>query len=174
MKSRVPTIINNAITNQIDPLLSKLTSNQIAEVTPELGPEGSKYVVFLNTTEVPKFYMESHEELVMKVDLTLQNEVTNATNPEIEDESLVEEHQYLEKANVTMAMSSNMINTILWLIEDAKLLYLEVTQDTLGPDPLISLTTKDLAILIPDMNKVWPGKGIFWVKFRCGFDCRTE
>lgn len=51
-----------------------------------------------------------------------------------------------------------MINTILWLIEDSKLLQLTVTQKTLGPNPPINLTTKDLAILIPDLNKNWPNR----------------
>ncbi len=55
-------------------------------------------------------------------------------------------------------MSSNMVNTILWLIEDSKQLKRNITQKSLGPNPPINLNTKDLAILIPDLNKKWPDK----------------
>ena len=51
-----------------------------------------------------------------------------------------------------------MMNTIMWLVDDSKILSLNVTQKDLGPDPPIDLNTKGLTILLPGLSK-WGEKG---------------
>ena len=53
-----------------------------------------------------------------------------------------------------------MMNTIMWLVDDSKILSLNVTQKDLGPDPPIDLNTKALTILLPGLSK-WGEKGNF-------------
>lgn len=48
-----------------------------------------------------------------------------------------------------------MMNSILWLIDDSKVLSINVTNSMLGPDPPIELNTLNLSILIPSLMK-WP------------------
>ena len=50
------------------------------------------------------------------------------------------------------------MNTILWLIDDSKILSLVVTKDTLGPNPPIDLDTRGLSILLPGLGK-WGKRG---------------
>lgn len=59
-------------------------------------------------------------------------------------------------------MSSNMLNTILWLIDDSNLLSFVVTKDQLGPNAPISLDTEGLSIILPGLRK-YPGKGNLFI-----------
>lgn len=52
-----------------------------------------------------------------------------------------------------------MMNSILWLIDDSKVLSINVTNSMLGPDPPIELNTLNLSILIPSLMK-WPKREV--------------
>jgi hypothetical protein len=71
---------------------------------------------------------------------------------------LCEEHVYDGKANCTVSMSSNMVDTLVWLVDDSKLLSQIITKEQLGPNPPITLDTNGLAILLPGLRK-YPNKG---------------
>lgn len=46
-----------------------------------------------------------------------------------------------------------MMNTIMWLVEDSKILSINVTNEKLGDNPPIELNTLNLSILIPGLLK---------------------
>jgi len=62
------------------------------------------------------------------------------------------------EADFSMAASSNFLNMVTWLVNDAHLLHVNVTNSMLGPDPVIALNTTNLSILLPGLKK-WPNKG---------------
>ena len=51
-------------------------------------------------------------------------------------------------------VSSNMLNTILWAIDDSKILHINVTNE--------ALNTLAISILLPSLNKIWPLRRIFY------------
>ena len=59
---------------------------------------------------------------------------------------------------MSLALSSNFLNMVTWLVNDANLLKLKVTNEMLGPDPPIALNTTNLSILLPQLKR-WPAKG---------------
>lgn len=68
-----------------------------------------------------------------------------------------------EKYDVSLSLSSNFMNTIIWLVGDAKLLNLEVTNEMIinatSGDPPIALNTTNLSILMPTLKtKEWENK----------------
>lgn len=74
---RVPGLLQQAITTQVNPLISKYTCNRIEE---EINfKENKYYILILNTTEVPEFD-GGLSYLRLLVDVTLQNMITNETN----------------------------------------------------------------------------------------------
>lgn len=46
-----------------------------------------------------------------------------------------------------------MMNSILWLVDDSKVLSMNITNQQLGPNPPIELNTLNLSILIPSLSK---------------------
>lgn len=100
------------------------------------------------------------ENIYFPVDLTIKNIATNKTNDEVENDNLPTENPYENKANVTGILSSNLVNTLLWVIDDSNVLSLTLTNDDLGPNPPIALNTNNLTILLPGMKK-WTNKGIY-------------
>ena len=70
----------------------------------------------------------------------------------------------------TLSLSSNFVNTIIWLVGDAKLLNLEITNDMIAnatDDPPIALNTTNLSILLPTLKtKEWENKCIYLSKQR--------
>ncbi len=79
---------------------------------------------------------------------------------------------YENKANATLTLSSNMLDTIMWLVDDSQVLSAAVTKDQLGPNPPINLDTSGLAILLPGLKR-YPNKGnfIFYLN-RC--NCKSK
>jgi len=71
---------------------------------------------------------------------------------------LVQDHVYEKDANLTATISSNMLDTLVWLIDDSNFFSFAVNKDMLGPDAPISLDTTGLSILMPELRK-FPGKG---------------
>ena len=72
---------------------------------------------------------------------------------------------YEGKQELTAMLSSNMINTLLWVIDDSHILELNVTNSDLGPSPPILLNTTNLSILLPGITK-WHNKCNFTFYFR--------
>lgn len=62
-------------------------------------------------------------------------------------------------------MSSNMVDTLVWLVDDSNLLTRIITKKDLGPNPPITLDTNGLAILLPGLRK-YPNKGILYFIYR--------
>ena len=116
----------------------------------------------VNTTDVPKF---KGTNLYAPVDLTLRNMASNKTNPEVENDNLPYSNIFEGKANITFVVSSNMLNALLWVLDDSKVLNLDLTTADLGPNPPIELNTLNLSILLPGLKK-WPHKGT------CSHICR--
>ena len=58
------------------------------------------------------------------------------------------------QSDVSLAVSSNLLNMITWLVNDAHLLNLKVTDETLGPDPPIHLDTTSLSILVLQFKRL--------------------
>jgi hypothetical protein len=62
--------------------------------------------------------------------------------------------------DVSFALSSNFMNSVIWLIDDADLLSIEVTNAMLGDNPPILLNTTNLSILLPKLKTdEWANKG---------------
>ena len=62
--------------------------------------------------------------------------------------------------DLSFAASSNFLNTVIWLVGDAELLDIAVTNDMLGDNPPIALNTTNLSILLPNLKtKEWANKG---------------
>jgi len=61
--------------------------------------------------------------------------------------------------DATLSLSSNFLNTVIWLVGDAKLLNLEITNAKIlnkTSDPPIALNTTNLSILLPTLKtKEW-------------------
>lgn len=55
----------------------------------------------------------------MKVDLTFINELSNKTNTEVININMPETTEFYSQSNLTLVFSSNMLNTILWVIDDS-------------------------------------------------------
>ncbi len=91
--------------------------------------------------------------LTIPLDINFKNLKTNVTNEETANENLVDEHIYERSANVTATLSSNMMDTLVWLIDDSNLVSAVVTKETLGPNPPIDLDTYGLSILMPELKK---------------------
>lgn len=70
---RIPSLLQKAITTQVNPLISELACNRIEE---EININDKYYMLTLNTTEVPVFD-DKLQYLKLLVDLTLQNMLTN-------------------------------------------------------------------------------------------------
>lgn len=94
------------------------------------------------------------------IDLTFQNLYSNATNTELEMDDLPLNHAFQKQSDASLSLSSNFLNTVLWLVEDSSLLNLVVTNDMLGDNPPIVLNTTNLSILMPNLKAKWPNKGI--------------
>lgn len=94
------------------------------------------------------------------IDLTFQNLYSNATNTELEMDDLPLNHAFQKQSDASLSLSSNFLNTVLWLVEDSSLLNLVVTNDILGDNPPIALNTTNLSILMPNLKAKWPNKGI--------------
>lgn len=105
----------------------------------------------MNTTQVPEFD-DSLQYLRLLVDVTLQNMITNETNDELERDDLPGDPNLSAKYDLSISASSNFLNTALWLVGDAELLSLNVTNSMLGDDPPILLNTTNLSILLPNMK----------------------
>ena len=73
---RVPELLNKAAKEQVNPMISQATCNR-PEETVLIGDQ--TYVAVINTTKVPEFD-DGLRYLRAPVDLTLQNELTNATH----------------------------------------------------------------------------------------------
>ena len=136
----------------INPMITTYTCSNVEE-TVKVG--NASYVVKVNTTEVPYF---EQKNIYFPIDLILTNLVTNATNDEVQNDFIENDNSFIGVANATAVISSNMMNTIMWLVDDSKVLSLVVTQKDLGPDPPLDLTTKGLSILLPGLSK-WGDKG---------------
>ena len=118
----------------------------------QVAPIGSEqYIVSINTTDIPEF--ADLKFLTIPLDINFKNLKTNVTNEETANENLVDEHIYEKSANVTATLSSNMIDTLVWLIDDSNLVSAVVTKETLGPNPPIDLDTYGLSILMPELKK---------------------
>jgi hypothetical protein len=115
----------------------------------QLGRE--EYIVSINTTDIPEFAELKY--LTIPVDINFKNLRTNTTNEETANENLVEEHIYEKSANVTATISSNMVDTLVWLIDDSHNLTSVITKDTLGKNAPIDLDTYGLSILMPELKK---------------------
>ena len=126
------------------------------EQVAQIGTE--EYILSVNTTDVPEF--ADMKFLTIPLDINFKNLKTNETNEETENENLVDEHIYEKLANVTASISSNMVDTLVWLIDDSNLVSTVVTKETLGPNPPIDLDTYGLSILMPGL-KTFGKKGIF-------------
>lgn len=147
LKSRLPGIIEGVALNSINPMITAFTCSDVKEQV--VAGEGV-YIAQVNTTEVPYF---EGKNIYFPVDITLKNEITNATNNEVEDDNLPLDNDFIGVANATAVASSNMLNTIMWLVDDSKILKLNVTQKDLGPSPPIDLDTRSLSILLPGLSK---------------------
>ena len=75
-------------------------------------------MVILNTTEVPAFD-ESLKYLRFLVDVTFQNILTNETNNELERDDLPDTTELSPVFGLSLAASSNFLNTVIWLVGDA-------------------------------------------------------
>ena len=116
-------------------------------------------MLILNTTEVPSFD-ESLKYLRLLVDVTFQNILTNETNNELERDDLPDTTELSPVFDLSFAASSNFLNTVIWLVGDAELLDIAVTNDMLGDNPPIALNTTNLSILLPNLKtKEWANKG---------------
>jgi hypothetical protein len=112
---RVPGLIQKAITEQVNPLISNYTCTRVEE---QIQIKGKDYVLILNTTEVPAFN-EGLNYLRAPVDLTLINMVTNETNNELERDDLPDTPDLSIAYDVAIGASSNLLNTVMWLVGDA-------------------------------------------------------
>lgn len=79
--------------------------------------------------------------------------MTNSTNNEVENDNLPEQDLFGSKAEISLLASSNMMNSILWLVDDSKVLSINLTNAQLGPNPPIELNTLNLSILIPGLSQ---------------------
>ena len=156
LKSRLPSIIENMVKTTVNPMITEYTCKKIEEEV----IVNKQYIAIINTTDVPAF---TGDNLYFPVDLTLKNMITNKTNDEVENDNLPSTNPFVDKSNVTAIISSNMVNTILWLIDDSEILKLAVTNDMLGPNPPIALNTLNLSIILPGLQKKWAHRGIFWI-----------
>lgn len=95
----------------------------------------------------------------MPIDLTFQNIKTNETNDDVEKDSLPANNMYQKSSDGTLSLSSNMLNSIIWLLDDSDYLQFTVTNEMLGTDPPILLNTTNLSILMPDLKRKWPNRG---------------
>lgn len=80
----------------------------------------------LNTSSVPSFdaglkYFQA------PIDITLKNMMTNETNNELERDDLPGSSELSSNYDLSLAASSNFLNTIIWLVGDAELLNIAVT-----------------------------------------------
>jgi hypothetical protein len=66
---------------------------------------------------------------------------------------------FQNSSDASVALSSNFINTVLWLIDDSNLLHVTVTNAMLGDNPPILLNTTNLSIIMPKLKQEWPNKG---------------
>jgi len=108
-------------------------------------------MLVLNTTEVPAFDA-SLKYIRFLVDVTFQNMLTNETNNELERDDLPDSTELSPSFDLSLAASSNFLNTLIWLVGDAELLNIAVTNDMLGDNPPISLNTTNLSILLPSLK----------------------
>ena len=74
-------------------------------------------------------------------------------------DDLPQSHNFQKQSDASLSLSSNFLNTVLWLVEDSNLLNLVVTNDMLGDNPPIALNTTNLSILMPNLKEKWPNKG---------------
>ena len=70
-----------------------------------------------------------------------------------------ESNKFSSTTDASLALSSNFLNTLIWLVDDSNLLKLTVTNEMLGPSPPIALNTTNLSILMPKLKEKWPNKG---------------
>lgn len=152
---RIPGIIKSAITEKVNPLISQYACSRIEE---DLSVGTQSYILVVNTTRVPEFD-EGLKYLRVPLDITLQNLRSNETNDELERDDLPEDQLFQGSADASLALSSNFLNTVIWLVNDAQLLHGVVTGDMLGPSPPIALNTTNLSILMPKLKEEWPDKG---------------
>ena len=113
------------------------------------------YEINLNTTEVPKFINNSY--MAIPLDIMVINVDTGKSNDEIDNEHLPLK-PFNETDTVEITLSSGMVNTFLWLVEDSNLLDLYLDNSDLGDTAPINLNTSDLTILLPAMSQKY-GKG---------------
>ncbi len=55
----------------------------------------------------------------------------------MQNDNLPEENLFGNETELSLLVSSNMMNTILWIVEDSNVLSINVTNDMLGPNPPI-------------------------------------
>lgn len=112
----------------------------------------------MNTTQVPDFD-DNLKHLRIPLDITFQNLLTNETNDELERNDLPQNQVFEGSTDASLSLSSNFLNTVMWLIDDSQLLYQVVTNSMLGDNPPIALNTTNLSILMPKLKDQWPNKG---------------
>lgn len=96
------------------------------------------------------------------IDLTLTNMLTNETNDELDSDDLPGSPSLSRIYDLSLAASSNFLNTVMWLVGDAELLHLNVNNTMLGDNPPILLNTTNLSILLPNLKtKEWANKEVF-------------
>jgi hypothetical protein len=152
---RVPNMLNNMAQNTINPLIESKTCSRIEQ---EVTIKDSTYILTINTTKIPEFD-ENLKYFGVPIDITFQNVKTNETNYDVEKDGLPSSTIYHKTSDSTLALSSNFLDMILWIVEDSDYLKLTVTNAMLGDNPPILLNTTNLSILMPNLAKRWPNKG---------------
>ena len=157
LRKSLPKIINSVVQEQVNPLLDDFCNSR-AFVTQEIG--NHLYEISLATSEVPRFIDLAY--LAVPLDVVVYNVDTGRSNDEVDNDHLPLKPFDKENDTLEVTLSSGMVNTLLWLVQDASLVDLYVDDSALGDSSPISLNTTDLKILLPEMAKVYgAGHGVY-------------
>lgn len=157
LRKSLPKIINSVVQEQVNPLLDDFCNSR-AFVTQEVG--NHLYEISLATSEVPRFIDLAY--LAVPLDVVVYNVDTGRSNDEVDNDHLPLKPFDKENDTLEVTLSSGMVNTLLWLVQDASLVDLYVDDSALGDSSPISLNTTDLKILLPEMAKVYgAGHGVY-------------
>ena len=157
LRKSLPKIINSVVQEQVNPLLDDFCNSR-AFVTQEVG--NHLYEISLATSEVPRFIDLAY--LAVPLDVVVYNVDTGRSNDEVDNDHLPLKPFGKENDTLEVTLSSGMVNTLLWLVQDANLVDLYVDDSALGDSSPISLNTTDLKILLPEMAKVYgAGHGVY-------------